>query len=200
MIKMIKVDIFSGFLEAEEEETRKKYNQFNFTQLSEMLTADDEILEFINPEMTSKEIRDYINNAKRIGTNDPDQNSTDNNQNDNNQNDNNQNKPTWNENTDEHIPVNEAKDNTNKEFGYIDTDIAVTNKVVNEAKAIDDEKSVIADDYTIKVSTDNEILEATCKTLNGLKKIHTWLNKNKSIITTSFPIYFDVETDNTETE
>lgn len=176
--------------EAEEEENRKKYNQFNFTQLSEMLTADDEILEFINPEMTSKEIRDYINNAKRIGTNDPDQN--DNNQNDNNQNDNNQN--------DNEKSVDEAKAEINKEFGYVDTDTAQTENEPVEAKVIDDEKSVITDEYTIKVSTDNEILEATCKTLNGLKKIHTWLNKNKSIITTSFPIYFDVETDNTETE
>lgn len=176
--------------EAEEDATREKYNKFNFTQLSEMLTADDEILEFIRPEMTSKEIRDYINNAKRIGMNDqnntdPDQNSTDPEQN----------VPTWNDNTDEHIPVD--NDTVNE---YIDTDIAITNAVVNEAKAIDDEKSVITDEYTIKVSTDNEILEATCKTLNGLKKIHTWLNKNKTIITTSFPIYFDVETENTETE
>ena len=192
--------------EAEEEENRKKYNQFNFTQLSEMLTADDEILEFINPEMTSKEIREYINNAKRIGTNepdqnstdpdqnstDPDQNSTDNNQNDNNQNDNNQ--------TDNEKSVDEAKTEINKEFGYVDTDTAQTENEPVEAKAIDDEKSIIADDYTIKVSTDNEILEATCKTLNGLKKIHTWLNKNKTLITSSFPIYFDVETENTETE
>lgn len=178
--------------EAEEEETRKKYNQFNFTQLSEMLTADDEILEFINPEMTSKEIRDYINNAKRIGTNDPDQNNTDNNQNDNNQ--------TDSEQTDNEKSVDEAKTEINKEFGYVDTDTAQTENEPVEAKVIDDEKSVIADDYTIKVSTDNEILEATCKTLNGLKKIHTWLNKNKTLITTSFPIYFDVETENTETE
>lgn len=168
--------------EAEEEETRTKYNKFNFTQLSEMLTADDEILEFINPEMTSKEIRDYINNAKRIGTNDPDQNSTDNNQ------------------TDNEKSVDEAKAEINKEFGYVDTDTVQTENEPVEAKVIDDEKSVIADDYAIKVSTDNEILEATCKTLNGLKKIHTWLNKNKTLITTSFPIYFDVETENTETE
>lgn len=180
--------------EAEEEETRKKYNQYNFTQLSEMLTADDDVLEFIKPEMTSKEIRDFINNAKRIGTTDPDQNNTDpdqtdveQNSTDNNQTGPEQNEPTWNDNTDERIPVDTVTE-------YIENDIAVT------AKAIDTEKSVIADDYTIEVSTDNEILQATCKTLNGLKKIHTWLNKNKSIITTSFPIYFDVETDNTETE
>lgn len=188
--------------EADEEETRKKYNQFNFTQLSEMLTADDEILEFINPEMTSKEIRDYINNAKRIGTTDPDQNNTDNNQNDNNQNDNNQtdNSQTDNNQTDNEKSVDEAKAEINKEFGYVDTDTVQTENEPVETKAIDDEKSVIADDYTIKISTDNEILEATCKTLNGLKKIHTWLNKNKTLITTSFPIYFDVENDNTETE
>ena len=171
--------------EAEEEEIRKKYNQFNFTQLSEMLTADDDVLEFIKPEMTSKEIRDFINNAKRIGTTDPDQNSTD---------------PEQNNQTDNEKSVDEAKTEINKEFGYVDTDIAQTENEPVEAKTIDNEKSVIADDYTIKVSTDNEILEATCKTLNGLKKIHTWLNKNKTLITTSFPIYFDVETDNTETE
>ena len=190
--------------EAEEEETRKKYNQFNFTQLSEMLTADDEILEFINPEMTSKEIRDYINNAKRIGTNDPDQNSTDpdqnstdpdqnstdpeqNNQTDNNQTDNNQ---TDNNQTDNEKSVDEATTEINKEFGYVDTDTAQTENEPVEAKTIDDEKSVIADDYTIKVSADNEILEASCKSLNGLKKIHTWLNKNKTVITSSFTIYY----------
>ena len=190
--------------EAEEEETRKKYNQFNFTQLSEMLTADDEILEFINPEMTSKEIRDFINNAKRIGTNDSDQNNTDNNQTDPDQNstdpDQNSTDPEQNNQTDNEKSVDEAKTEINKEFGYVDTDTAQTENEPVEAKAIDDEKSVIADDYTIKISTDNEILEATCKTLNGLKKIHTWLNKNKTLITTSFPIYFDVETENTETE
>lgn len=180
--------------ESEEEETRKKYNQYNFTQLSEMLTADDDVLEFIKPEMTSKEIRDFINNAKRIGTNDPGHNSTDPDQNstDPDQTDNNQ--------TDNEKSVDEAKDEVNKEFGYVDTDTAQIENEPVEAKAIDTEKSIIGDDYTIEVSTDNEILQATCKTLNGLKKIHTWLNKNKSIITSSFPIYFDVETDNTETE
>ena len=185
--------------EAEEEETRKKYNQFNFTQLSEMLTADDEILEFINPEMTSKEIRDFINNAKRIGTTDPDQNSTDPDQNSTDP-DQNSTDPDQNNQTDNEKSVDEAKAEINKEFGYVDTDTVQTENEPVEAKTIDDEKSVIADDYSIKVSTDNEILEATCKTLNGLKKIHTWLNKNKTLITTSFPIYFDVETDNTETE
>ena len=173
--------------EAEEEETRKKYNQFNFTQLSEMLTADDEILEFINPEMTSKEIRDYINNAKRIGTNDPDQNSTDPDQN---STDPEQNNQTDNNQTDNEKSVDEATTEINKEFGYVDTDTAQTENEPVEAKTIDDEKSVIADDYTIKVSADNEILEASCKSLNGLKKIHTWLNKNKTVITSSFTIYY----------
>lgn len=178
--------------EAEEEETRKKYNQYNFTQLSEMLTADDDVLEFIKPEMTSKEIRDFINNAKRIGTTDPDQNNTDPDQN--------STDPDQNNQTDNEKSTDEAKAEINKESDHVDIDTAQTENEPVEAKTIDDEKSVIADDYTIKVSTDNEILEATCKTLNGLKKIHTWLNKNKTLITTSFPIYFDVETDNTETE
>ncbi|MBQ2177463.1 MAG: hypothetical protein II453_21220 [Alphaproteobacteria bacterium] len=183
--------------EAEEEATREKYNKFNFTQLSEMLTADDEILEFINPEMTSKEIRDYINNAKRIGMND--QNNTDPDQNNNDQNNNDQNNtdPDQN-NTDPDQTDNNQTDNNQTDNDQTDT--FVSENEITEAKTIDDEKSVIADEYSIKVSTDNEILEATCKTLNGLKKIHTWLNKNKTMITTSFPIYFDVETENTETE
>ena len=178
--------------EAEEEATREKYNKFNFTQLSEMLTADDEILEFINPEMTSKEIRDYINNAKRIGMND--QNNTDPDQNNNDQNNNDQN------NTDPDQNNTDPDQTDNNQTDNDQTDTFVSENEITEAKTIDDEKSVIADEYSIKVSTDNEILEATCKTLNGLKKIHTWLNKNKTMITTSFPIYFDVETENTETE
>ena len=166
--------------EAEEEENREKYNKFNFTQLSEMLTADDEVLQFINPEMTSKEIRDYINNAKRIGTNT---------QNDTNQNDTNQNDTEQNDTDQNDTNQNDTDQN--------DTDINIEPVAT---KVIDNENSVFADDYTIKISTDNEILEATCTTLNGLKKIHTWLNKNKSIIATSFPIYFEVENENTDTE
>lgn len=187
--------------EAEEEANREKYNKFNFTQLSEMLTADDEILDFINPEMTSKEIRDYINNAKRIGMNDQtDTEQTDTNQTDTDQTDTDQTDTSQNDTNQTEKTVDEAKAEINKKFGYIDTDTVTPENEIVEVKAIDDEKSVITDEYTIKVSTDNEILEATCKTLNGLKKIHTWLNKNKTMITTSFPIYFDVETENTETE
>ncbi len=179
--------------EAEEEANREKYNKFNFTQLTEMLTADDEILEFINPEMTSKEIRDYINNAKRIGMNDQtDTEQTDTEQTDTEQTDTDQ--------TDTEQTDTEQTDTEQTDTEQTDTDTFVPENEIVEVKVIDDEKSVITDEYTIKVSTDNEILEATCKTLNGLKKIHTWLNKNKTMITTSFPIYFDVETENTETE
>lgn len=176
--------------EAEEEEIRKKYNQFNFTQLSEMLTADDEVLEFIKPEMTSKEIRDFINNAKRIGMNDQtdtDQNSTDNNQNVINQTDTEQEQS-------EQEQTEQEQTNTEQEQTDIDIDEAFATKI------IDDEKSIFADEYSIIITTDNEIFEATCTTLNGLKKIHTWLNKNKSIISKSFPIHFDVKNENTETE
>lgn len=169
--------------EAEEEENREKYNKFNFTQLSEMLTADDEVLQFINPEMTSKEIRDYINNAKRIGTN----TQTDTDQNDTDQTD------TEKAQTD----TEQAQTNTDQ----TDIEHTITNENIAVANVfIDDEKSVFADEYSIKVTSDNEVIEATCTTLNGLKKIHTWLNKNKSIIKSTFSIVFEVENENTDTE
>ena len=178
--------------EAEEEENREKYNKFNFTQLSEMLTADDEVLQFINPEMTSKEIRDYINNAKRIGTNtqtDTEQAQTDTEQTDTEQ------AQTDTEQTDtEQAQTDTEQAQTNIEHTIDNDNIAVANII------IDEEKSVFADEYSIKVTTDNEVLEATCTTLNGLKKIHTWLNKNKSIIKSTFPIVFEVENENTNIE
>ena len=178
--------------EAEEEENREKYNKFNFTQLSEMLSADDDVLEFIKPEMTSKEIRDFINNAKRIGTINPDQNNTDQTNTE----------QTNTEQTDIEQTNTEQTDIEQTNTEQINTEQTDTD-TVNETSAtqiIDDDKSIITDEYSIKISTDNEILEATCTTLNGLEKIHTWLNKNKSIISKSFPIYFDVENENTDSE
>lgn len=43
-----------------------KYEAYKISQLTEMIHADDKMLEYIQPTMTSKEIRNYINGAKQL--------------------------------------------------------------------------------------------------------------------------------------
>lgn len=55
-----------------------KFENYTITQLTEMLRATDEMIEYINPSMTCTEIRNYITGALALTDNSDDTETTDN--------------------------------------------------------------------------------------------------------------------------
>ena len=127
-----------------------KYEMYKISQLTEMIHADDKMLEYIQPTMTSKEIRDYINGAKQI-----EDKST---------------KTTEETTTEETTTTEQAKNEVNEQFGYIDTDTVIPEEYVYEEITKGDGYEVSKN----KIGT----YHVDCTDISALNRVVSYLKKH----------------------
>lgn len=141
-----------------------KYETYKISQLTEMIHADDKMLEYIQPTMTSKEIRDYINGAKQIEdkTKKPTEDKLT------------EDKPIDDKSTEdkptEETTTEQAKNEVNTEFGYINTDTTISEEYVYEEITKGDGYEVSKN----KIGT----YHADCSDISALNRLVAYIKKH----------------------
>ena len=179
---------------------RHDYDGYTISQLTEMLGATDEMLKYINTDMNSKEIRDYVSNAKKMlngDTPNPD-GQDDNTPNPDGQNDNTPNPDGQNDNTpnpdgqDDNTPnPDEQNDNTPNPDEQNDTPD-------DDPNCIDNTKTLQGTGYKVYFNANNEPIGANCDSPRGLKNFAAWCEKNRHYDIKLFTIAFSANPANTD--
>lgn len=163
---------------------RHDYDTYTISQLTEMLGATDEMLKYINTEMNSKEIRDYVTNAKKLLNGDT--------PNDDAPNTDTPNDETPNTDTPNTDTPNDETPNTNTpndETPNTDTPNE-DEQTKDDPNCIDSSKTIEGAGYRVYFNANGDPIGANCDTPRGLKNFAAWCEKNRQYEIKLFTIAF----------